>query len=173
METIFENQFIHTKKYYSEYYKYTYLKRPLILVINIILSITLIITILSIIFPAFFVMTIANITANILTILITWCIQIYIFYRSKNISYSRDLETNNGNPVEATLSVTNDNINISKNSAKDININLANIEKVIKTKNYYILVSKAKLGIVFKKDSFIKGTAKEFEEFLKQKRIMK
>ena len=65
-----------------------------------------------------------------------------------------------------------DNIKILSDLDNDTNIEFKNIEKVIKTKNYYILVSKAKLGIALKKDSFIKGTANEFEKFLKQKKLV-
>lgn len=169
METIFENQFTHTKEYYSEYYKYIQLKSPLMLIINTILGIGFIIAILSMIFPKFIVMDIANITGNILTVLIILCIELYIFYRNKDMAYNRDLERNKGNPIEIKLLITENTINIS--SIIEESIEIANIEKVIKTKNYYILISKAKLSIALKKDGFTKGTAEQFEEFLKRKKL--
>ena len=50
-----------------------------------------------------------------------------------------------------------------------LTIQLKNINNVIKTKNYYILITKAKLRIAIKKDGFIKGTAEKFEKFLTEK----
>lgn len=93
------------------------------------------------------------------------------FFRSKDVEYKRELEKNNGNPTEVELSITEENIDILLNHEKNINIKFDNIAKVIRTKSYYILVSKAKLNIAFKKDSFTQGTEKEFEQFLKQKNL--
>lgn len=173
MQIIFENQFICTKDYYKEFYKYICFKRPIIITINIILSISFIVSILSMIFPEFIVLDANTAKANIATVLIILCLQIYVFFRNKNLAYNRALERNKGNPMEVRLSITEKDMNIFTNSEKDMNIEFANIEKTIETKDYYILVSKAKLAIALKKDAFIKGTANEFKEFLKQKRLIK
>lgn len=173
MQTIFENQFICTKDYYTEYYKYICFKKPIMITINIILSISFVVSILSMIFPKIVVLDANMAETNIATVLIILCLQVYVFFRNKNLAYNRALERNNGNPMEVKLAITEKNINIFINSEKDMNIEFTNIEKTIETKNYYILVSKAKLAIALKKDGFIKGTANEFEEFLKQKRLIK
>jgi len=173
MQTIFENQFICTKDYYKEYYKYIYFKKPIILIINIILSINFIVSILSMIFPKLVVLDANTAKANIATVLIVLCLQVYIFLRNKNLAYNRALERNKGNPMEVKLLIAEKDINIFINSKKDMSIEFTNIEKVIETKNYYILVSKAKQAISLKKDGFIKGTSKEFKEFLKQKKLIK
>lgn len=171
MKTIFKNQFTYTKDYYNEYYKYICFKSPVIFIIEIIYGISFIISILSIILPQLGIMDIGTAVVNIDTLLIILCLQIYVFFRSKDVEYKRELEKNNGNPTEVELSITEENINILLNHEKNINIKFDNIAKVIRTKSYYILVSKAKLNIAFKKDSFTQGTEKEFEQFLKQKNL--
>lgn len=173
MQTIFENQFICTKDYYKEYYKYICFKKPIMLIINIILSISFIVSILSMIFPRLVALDATTAEANIATVLIILCLQVYVFFRNKNLAYNRALERNKGNPMEVKISITEKDINIFTNSDKDMNIEFTNIEKTIETKNYYILVSKAKLAIALKKDGFIKGTANQFKEFLKQKKLIK
>lgn len=173
MKIIFENQFICTKDYYKEFYKYNCFKRPIIITINIILSISFLVSILSMIFPKLIVLDANTAKANIATVLIILCLQIYVFFRNKTLAYNRALERNKGNPMEVRLSITEKDIRIFTNSEKDMNIELANIEKAIETKDYYILVSKAKLAIALKKDAFIKGTENEFKEFLRQKRLIK
>lgn len=50
---------------------------------------------------------------------------------------------------------------------------LSKIKKVFQTKNYYICISESKLAYALKKDSFTKGTAKEFEDFLKCRSIVR
>lgn len=173
MKIIFENQFICTKDYYKEFYKYICFKRPIMITINIILSINFIVSILSMIFPELIVLDANTAKANIATVLIILCLQIYVFFRNKNLAYNRALEINKGNPTEVKISITEKDITVFTNLEKNMNIEFENIEKAIETKNYYILMSKAKLAVVLKKDAFIKGTEKEFKEFLKQKRLIK
>lgn len=173
MQTIFENQFICTKEYYNEYYKYICFKKPIMIIINIILSINFIVSISSIIFPQLNMLEANTAEANIASVLIILCLQLYVFFRNKNLAYNRALERNKGNPMEVKILITEKDIGIFTNSKKDMNIEFANIEKTIETKNYYTLVSKAKLAIVLKKDGFIKGTTNEFKKFLKQKKLIK
>lgn len=173
METIFENEFTCTKDYYREYYRYINLKKPLTIIINIILSISLIIGVVAMTFPNLFIQDIETAMANIASVLIIWCVQIYVIFRNRNLAYSRDLEINNGKPVKMKLLITENSINIITNSETKANIELTSIERVVRTKNYYILVSKSKLGISLKKNGFIKGTMGEFEKFLKQKGLLK
>ncbi len=169
MEVIFKNKFMYTKDYYNEYYKYICFKRPCMLVVEIIFIVNFIISILSMIFPKLIILDINTAMANIATLLILLCFQFYIFYKNKNLEYNRDLEKNNGNLIEVELLITEEEINIYTNHIE--NMKFSNIEKAVKTKNYYILVSKTKLRIALKKDSFTKGTAKQFEQFLKQKKL--
>ena len=173
MQTIFENQFICTKEYYNEYYKYICFKKPIMIIINIILSINFIVSISSIIFPQLNMLEANTAEANIASVLIILCLQLYVFFRNKNLAYNRALERNKGNPMEVKILITEKDIDIFTNSKKDMNIEFANIEKTIETKNYYTLVSKAKLAIVLKKDGLIKGTTNEFKKFLKQKKLIK
>ncbi len=172
MEVLFENQFICSKDYYKEYYKYSYFKKPIMLVLNIILCICFTINVLFMIFPKLSNTNIYTAQLYIANVLVILCVEIYIYIKNVNLAYNRDLERNKGKSIQIKLLVTKDNINVLSDLEKGTNIEFKNIEKAIKTKNYYILVSKAKLGIAFKKDSFVKETAEEFEKFLKQKKFI-
>ncbi len=172
MDVIFENQFVCSKDYYKEYYKYSYLKKPIIIILNIILMICFATNVLLMIFPQLSNTDIYTAQLYIANVLVILCAEIYIYIKNVNLTYNRDLERNKGNPIQIKLLVIEDNIKILSDLEKELNIELKSIEKVIKTKNYYILVTKAKLGISFKKDSFVKGTVEEFEKFLKQKKII-
>lgn len=171
MKTIFENKFTYTKKYYKEYYLCSIFKRPILLFLNIIIGINLILHILAILLPNFFTLTYKEIIGYIGSDLIIFCIEIGIYLDKIIITYKRDLEINQGNPINTKVCITEDNIEILHDVGKSMNIDLNNIEKIIKTKNYYIFITKARLTIPLKKDSFTKGTQEEFMTFLKQKKI--
>lgn len=168
-EVLFENQYIRTKDYYKEYYGGIYLKKPIIIILNIILSISFITNLLLIVFPKLSTQDSRTSLATIASILIILCIEIYVYINNVNLTYTKELEKNRGNCSEIKLSITDDNINILTNLKSNMNIQLKNINNVIKTKNYYILITKAKLRIAIKKDGFIKGTAEKFEKFLTEK----
>ena len=171
MEIIFKNQLIYTKQYYKEYYEYICFKKPTVLIVDIIFSISFIISIISMMFPKLVIIDVNTAMANIATLLILLFFQIYLFFRNKNLAYNRDLERNNDNPIKVELLITEETVTVCTNCEKNINIEFSNIEKVVRTKNYYILVSKSKFHIPLKKDGFTKGTAKQFEQFLKQKKL--
>ena len=131
------------------------------------------INVLSIIFPDLLMENFETSVANIASILVIWCVEIYVFVRNKDLAYKKDLEKNKGNPTEMQIVVTKEDIDVYTNTEKISNIDFKNIEKTVKTKNYYILISKAKLGIALKKDGFTKGTQNQFEEFLRKKNLFK
>lgn len=171
MEPIFKNTLSYTKEYYKEYYKYMCFKRPGIIIIDIILGINFVISILAIMFPKLMLLNINKAISNISTVSILILCQIYVFINNKNTQYNRDLEKNNGNLIEVEVLITEEDINVSTNYDESINIKLGNIKKVIRTKNYYILETKEKLRIILKRDGFVKGNVKQFEQFLKQNNL--
>lgn len=171
MENTFENQYICTKQYYKECYKAICLKRTSIIILYLIFGLNLISIILDVVL--FKVTQLNNYTTqlNIFVDIFILFLPMYTYISNKNLAYRRDLETNQGNPIEIKLLISEENINICIMPNSNTNMEFINIERVIKTKNYYIFISKAKLWIAVKKDGFTKGTAKEFEEFIKQKGI--
>lgn len=171
MQTIFENQFTYTKEYYKEYYQYICFKRPIMLAINIILSINFIVSILSIMFPQLNALDTNMAEANIATVLIIICLQIYVYFKSKRHAYNKRFEINKGKPRTLKILINERDISVLMNSEKNINLEFKDIEKIIETKNYYILISKAKSVIALKKDGFIKGNSNEFKQFLRKQKI--
>lgn len=170
-KTIFENQFIYTKEYYKEYYQYTCFKRPIMLAINIILSINFIISLLSIMFPQLNALDANMAGANITTVLIIICLQIYVYFKSKKRAYKKSFELNEGKPRILKILINEKGISIFLNSEKNISVEFKDMEKIIETKNYYILISKAKSVIALKKDGFIVGNPDEFKQFLRKQKI--
>lgn len=170
MDIIFENQFTCTKEYYRECYKAFCLKKPSIIIIYLLFGLNLIGMIVDvIIFKA--TQFDYNMKLNILLDIFMLSWPMYAYISNKNLAYRRDLERNQGNPIQIKLLISEENINIYTMPNNNTTLEFINIERVIKTKNYYILMSKAKLWVAVKKDAFTKGTTEQFEKFLKQKKL--
>ena len=171
MEIIFENQFTCTKKYYKECYKAFCFKKPSIIMLYLLLGLNLIGMIVDVvIFKS--TQFDYNIKLNIFLDILMLSWPMYTYISNKNLAYRRDLEINQGNPIEIKLLISEESINICTMSNNNTTtVEFANIEKVIKAKNYYIFITKAKLWVAVKKDAFSKGTAQKFEEFIKRKGI--
>lgn len=78
-----------------------------------------------------------------------------------------------GKPRTLKILIHEKDISIFINSEKNVSVEFKDIEKIIETKNYYILISKVKSEIALKKDGFIKGSSKEFKQLLKQQKFTK
>lgn len=171
MESIFENQYICTKQYYKECYKTLCLRKPSIIILYLLFGLNFISIILDIVL--FKVTQLNNYTTrlNVFLDIVILFYPIYMYIKNENLAYRRDLERNQGNLIQIKLLISENSINIYTIPNKNTNLEFVNIERVIKTKNYYIFISKAKLWVAVKKEAFSKGTLKEFEEFLKKKKL--
>ena len=96
MEVFFENQYICLKDYYKEYYKYSYFKKPIIIILNTILIICFATNVLCMIFPQLGKTDSYKAQLYIANVLVILCIEIYIYIKNVNLAYNRDLERNKG-----------------------------------------------------------------------------
>ncbi len=171
METIFENKYECTKECIKEVYQYiNFRARPIMTAIDIIIIINLFISILSLIFPKWHLRNndIEDYIAVGITLMIL-VIHIGTYLEQKSMHYKRMLEMNGGKIQEINILVTDKEVSLLDKSGGANHIEWTNITKSKETKNYYILITKTNLCIQLKKDGFTKGTAKQFEDFLKQK----
>ena len=169
MEILFVNEFKYTMKFYDEYYKYLFFKRPVLLIFHIIFSAIFIAAVISLIFSnIIFQFDYQTSIGYIFLIILFYAIQFFRLFRAKKRTYNRNLEINKGKPFEIKISVTENKIIICTNTS-NAETEFANIKEVMRTKNYYLLISRAKQSFIFKKDGFKKGALEEFEEFLRQK----
>lgn len=171
MDSLFENHYTHTKQYYKEFYAYFFFKRPLFVIINVILVLYFLCGILSLIFP-YYVGSEGLMALQIFLPLLVWLILLIRYIRTVNIRYKQDLELNGGQPLEVRLVVTEDGIDVCKVGSEGKNhLGFAKIKKTMRTKNYYILMTAAKLCCTFKTDGFAKGDLQGLLVFLRTKGI--
>ena len=169
MNIFFENQYTRNKDYHKEIITYSYLKTPMSVVVYIIVALFFIPFVISLFFPS--VLPFENSSKfYVLFLLIGPAVRITSYFKALEIGYKRDLENNNGEAIEIKIIATNDGIESCRvNSESNNHFSYKSIRKIIKTHNYFLLLTEAKQYIVFKKDGFIKGTPEEFLPFIKSK----
>ena len=169
MDILFENRYKRTKEYFKEFYSYFYFKRPIAIILNVICALGFIFGVLLLLLSDPF-RSENLIKFYIFFPLFIWFIMILRYFRSVKIRYNQDLEMNNGEPLDVKIMVTNDGIAACfADSESKMQLPYQKIKKILKTKNYYILISEAKLSCTFKKDSFVGGDNDEFLLFLMSK----
>ena len=93
-----------------------------------------------------------------------------MFFMSANGTWKRIVEQSGGAPREETVAFTEEQAyNDSAATGGRVNIDYASLKKVIVTKNLIVLKTKAKLGYILRRDSFVLGTEKEFMAFISAK----
>lgn len=163
MDSLFENKYIRSKELVKEVTRSLILKSPAFIVLYVIMSLCLIINIWSSAITGEY-----DITIPVYVIVFAICLAVIYMSNSSRI-IKADNELNGGQPMEISSVVTEDGIKCTCSNGSVNDIAFASIKKVRSTKNIVFIVTKAKLSYIFPKDSFTKGTADEFEAFLKSK----
>lgn len=164
METLFENRYTRDRSVFEEFFGYSYFKTPYAIVCYAVLAICLVLSL------TFF-------TANpyYVAIVALWDIVFFgtrvFFYNSQvNAALKQDREMHGPN-VDVEIVVTEEGIRTGFPDSNSAMLEFKNVSKVIKTKNLILVRSKAGIVHLFPKDSFTKGTAEEFLEYLKSRGI--
>ena len=181
MEPLFENKYVCDRDLYKEYAKKASLTSGMIP----ILGLTYLIIIISLLVELNFYFLLPSWNFNIIQNLIVCVIVFFIFFSLSKISekakatdalLAHDMEINNGELIKRAIVVTCDKINVTGSSAgsntgysNHISYNGLAVKKVINSENLIILITQAKMGIIFKKDGFTKGTYEDFIFFLRDK----
>lgn len=169
MDIIFENRYLRTKEVHKEIHSHYFFKRPLVIVEYILLALVMILCILSLPFPDVFPLRSVAIFWLPISVLAV-AAMIIQYVKTVNISQKRDLEINDGKPVEVRMILTNDVIETCLVSPETkYHFSYHSIRKIMTTRNYYVLLTEAKHSIVFKKDGFVKGSPDEFLPFVRTK----
>ena len=110
-----------------------------------------------------------NLPYLILIVLIAGLVAVSYVVNSRRL-WARVVEQSNGKPVEVTVTFTEENaVNESIGSEGRIVLEYASVKKALVTKHLIILMTKAKLGHILRRDSFTVGTEKEFMAFISAK----
>lgn len=166
-EILFENKFVRDKAAIKEIYRYWFFKQPIIILVYVMFGLWTISYILGSIIDPWFAFD----NSYTLIIIIFCCFLMVLSYLSQvRMMVKRDSELADGGELICTVSVTDSEIT---NSALESNTK-ASFDKVklaFITKNYVVVVTKARIIYIFKKDSFTIGDTESFVAFLKSKGI--
>ena len=167
METKFEATYVRDEKFAKEFYSYYAYKRPVGIFVTIVCIVVIAYGIIDILSADYYFAALSIVLG------------VYVLglraIRVKNaikVSLERDKETNHGNFVELTNTVTENSIFIKTSINEGITeYAMSSVKKLCRSKNYIYLVTEAKLVIVFDINAFSVGTPEEFVEFIRSKGI--
>lgn len=166
-EIRFVNSFTRDKSTAKEIYGWWYYKRPVFVAFYIIMAIYLFSFILG------FILSPGEMLGD-LPVLFFILFGIFIF----NLSYfsqvramvKRDAEMSGGRELLSTVTVSDSEAVVISFESRTA-ISLENMRYAFTTKNYIVLVTKARLMMILKKDSFTQGDTEGFISFLQSKGI--
>lgn len=165
MGTLFENRTIMNENLTKEMYRYYHFKLPIYIVIDVFMGLSFLANLAALLlegkcnYSVFFL-----VPAFVL-------FQSYLYDKNVKTQLRRDNELYCGMPIEVQMIVTGEYVKAVKANGTSNEVSFSNIKRAVQTKNLIFLESEAKLIYVFRKDSFVKGTAEEMISFLKGKGI--
>ena len=110
-------------------------------------------------------------TLPIFAMIIFFVVFIFISYRSQvKAMVQRDKEMSHGEPLHCRISVSDDEMVLSTLESRSP-ISIGNLKSAFITENYIVVITKARLMFIFKKDSFTVGDTESFLAFLREKNI--
>ena len=164
MNILFENSHIRTRELAKEIYWYICFKRPFNVIFNVFFGLLFVAIIaISLITEQY------NYNSTIILVPLFILFQFYVYFKSVNNMMKRDYEISGDNPLREEMFATDEFIRNTVSTGSVYEIPYSKIKKVVKTKNLILLLSKANLIYIFRKDSFAKGTPAEFLAFLREK----
>ncbi len=164
MEPIFENRYIRDKETAKEISAFLYLKRPSGIVVGILCALC---------FAVHLTFLILGYEYSVLGFILLptyLAYKYYCYFVSKNSFIKRDAEISKGDIV-ITTGVYEDHITVTASNGSVVELEYDKIKKISVTKNYILILSKARLIYILKKDGFTKGSLSEFTAFIKSKGI--
>lgn len=166
MDILFENRFSRTREVAKDMYSHHFFKSKSAIFAYVFFSLCLILQLVLGLYTHKFGYLI--ITAAI--VFFVFAFRIFCYFNSVKLMSKRDMECF-GKEAEIVVFVKEECIEYGTVGAVPNKLLYSNIKFAYETKNLILIRSTARLLYIVKKDSFIKGSAKEFEEFLRSKGI--
>ena len=167
MEGLFCNKFVRDEDTAKEVYVYWYFKRPLLIVVYSIIAFYSLACILGFILD--FDSAKEALGVFVMSIFV-FVLMIVSYHSQVKAMVQRDKEMSGGKPLCCEISVGENEITLSALESRS-SVAMSNIKSAFETENYIVVLTKARLMFIFKKDSFTKGDAESFIAFLKEKGI--
>ena len=167
MEGLFCNKFVRDEDTAKEVYVYWYFKKPLLIVVYSLIALYSLACILGFILD--FESAKEALGVFVMGVFV-FVLMIVSYHSQVKAMVQRDKEMSGGKPLCCEISVSENEITLSALESRS-SVAMSNIKSAFETENYIVVLTKARLMFIFKKDSFTKGDAKSFIAFLKEKGI--
>ena len=167
MESLFCNKFVRDEDTAKEVYVYWYFKRPLLIVVYSIIALYSLACILGFILD----FDSAKEALGVFVMGVFVFVLMIVSYHSQvKAMVQRDKEMSGGKPLCCEISVSDDEMTLTALESRSP-VSVSNLKSAFITKNYIVVITKARLMFIFKKDAFTQGDAEGLIAFLKEKGV--
>lgn len=164
---LFENKFVREKETIKEIYKHWFFGRPVMICVYVLLCVYALSISLGLIFdPA----NAGEFLVPFVLLIFTGILMLISYHSQVKTMNLRDEELSGGRELLCEISVTEGEIVHSVLENRQ-SVSMASIKYAFITKNYVVVVSKAQMMYILKKDSFTVGDAEGFISFLRGKGV--
>lgn len=167
MEARFENRFVRDKNTAREIYGWWFYKRPLFVFVYVYMAIYMLFFALAAVFTP---ESVGEVIPIVICILICVAAFAFSYFSQVRAMVKRDAEMSGGGELVCTVTVDDTEAVVTALDSRTA-IGLENVKFAFATGGYIVLVTKARLMIILKRDSFTLGTSDGFIAFLKEKGI--
>ena len=166
METLFENRYVRTKEHIKEMYRYILFVGSGAIASHILTFVLIAINVAIIVTDK----SMSSYSYIVIFVIITFpLMRVMNYFRAVNFTVNKDMELNNGGMAYISLDVREDVFTFASTSGSRSDVSYMELRSVKQTKNLILLSTDTNICYVFPKDSFTKGSAIGFKEFLKSK----
>ena len=167
MDSRFENEFVRDEQTAKEVYRYWYFKKPVLVAVYVVLALYAISCIIGFIVDFDGAREYIPIFAMICFVVALMIVS----YRSQvKAMVQRDKELSHGESLCCKISVSDEEIVLSALDNRSP-VSISNVKSAFMTKNYIVVLTKARLMFILKKNSFTLGDCDGFISFLQEKGI--
>lgn len=167
MESRFENRFVRDEQTAKEVYQYWYFKKPVMIFAYVVLGLYSLACTIGLILD----FQSAKESLPILAMIVFMVTFMIVSYFSQvRAMLMRDREMSGGENLCCDISVSDEEIVLSALDNRTP-ISWSNVKGAFVTKNYIVVLTKARLMFILKKDSFTKGDEAGFLSFLREKGV--
>ena len=166
MDTLFECRYIRNGTLYREFYQHWFFKRPLMITVYVLFGIAFLSGVVDLVWNF-------SVNAPLFICPFACCMMYFSYLSSVHNAKKRDLEMCNGKEPEVHITIYPEEMRCDISYGASVQLQLNSISKVVHLKNQFVLITEAKMLYAIPKDSFVNGNAVDFEQFLKERGLLR
>lgn len=167
MENCFISTYVRNKERIKDLFRWYVYGRRWVIAVHSVLGAALILNSVCAIFDR----SISMLITNVILLAVVELLRLRNYQTAVKLTLQRDLESNQGQPVQLTVTVRDDIIHVEDASGQGHDVPLSQMKWAVKTKKMVVIRTKAKVLFQLPNDTFTQGTPEGLIAYLRAKGI--